>query len=66
MLITNQEFADRSVIVEYYREIQMTELALPRRIVEVKELPLLGTGKTDYQKAKALALEEVSDQKSLL
>jgi acyl-[acyl-carrier-protein]-phospholipid O-acyltransferase/long-chain-fatty-acid--[acyl-carrier-protein] ligase len=26
----------------------MSELAVPRKIVRVNELPLLGTGKTDY------------------
>ncbi len=31
------------------------ELALPRKLVPVPELPLLGTGKTDYVRLKALA-----------
>jgi acyl-[acyl-carrier-protein]-phospholipid O-acyltransferase/long-chain-fatty-acid--[acyl-carrier-protein] ligase len=66
VLITNQEFAARDVIIEYYRSIQMAELALPRRVLFVKNMPLLGTGKLDYQTAKSIAMEEASDQKSLL
>jgi acyl-CoA synthetase (AMP-forming)/AMP-acid ligase II len=36
----------------------MTELAVPRRIMIVPVLPLLGTGKADYQKAKKMAAED--------
>lgn len=66
VLLTNQEMAGREVIIEYYREIQMAELALPRRVLVLKDMPILGTGKMDYQKAKAIALEDAADQKSLL
>jgi len=35
----------------------MPELSIPRNIIALKQLPLLGTGKIDYQKAKTMALE---------
>lgn len=65
VLLTNQPMAARDVIAEYYRTIQMTELALPRRVLVLGTMPILGTGKMDYQKAKAIALEDAADQKSL-
>lgn len=37
------------------RELGLPEVTLPRRIVRLDELPLLGTGKVDYVRLKAMA-----------
>ncbi len=57
VLVTERGDASREAIAGHAREIGLTELFLPRTIVTVKALPLLGTGKTDYAAATKLAAE---------
>jgi acyl-[acyl-carrier-protein]-phospholipid O-acyltransferase/long-chain-fatty-acid--[acyl-carrier-protein] ligase len=42
---------------EAARRLGVAELAVPRKIVRVDTLPLLGTGKTDYVTLKRMAAE---------
>ncbi len=56
MLTTFAE-AKREAIARFFKEQGISELAIPRKILHVDALPLLGTGKVDYQKAKTLALD---------
>jgi acyl-[acyl-carrier-protein]-phospholipid O-acyltransferase/long-chain-fatty-acid--[acyl-carrier-protein] ligase len=58
VLITNHPEARRDEMVHHFREQRMTELAIPKRIIIVKDVPMLGTGKIDYQTAKKLALAD--------
>ena len=46
---------------EAARSLGAAELAVPRRIVRVAELPLLGTGKTDLKGCRNLAIELTKD-----
>ncbi len=55
VLLTSYEGAARDEVARFLRAEKMTELAAPKRVVVVKAVPVLGTGKTDYQKAKAIA-----------
>ena len=48
VLFTTDALLDRLVLVKAARQIGAQELAVPRRIVKVASLPLLGSGKTDY------------------
>jgi acyl-[acyl-carrier-protein]-phospholipid O-acyltransferase/long-chain-fatty-acid--[acyl-carrier-protein] ligase len=48
VLFTTDAGLDRLILVKAAREIGAQELAVPRRIVKVATLPLLGSGKTDY------------------
>jgi acyl-[acyl-carrier-protein]-phospholipid O-acyltransferase/long-chain-fatty-acid--[acyl-carrier-protein] ligase len=57
ILLTDKPDANREDLVRYFRDRKIPELSLPKRIMVVATLPVLGTGKTDYQKAKALAVE---------
>lgn len=59
VLLTERADAKRDELIPYFRAEKISELALPKRIVTVAALPILGTGKIDYQKAKALALAAV-------
>ncbi|MDD5330259.1 MAG: bifunctional acyl-ACP--phospholipid O-acyltransferase/long-chain-fatty-acid--ACP ligase [Sulfuricella sp.] len=55
VLYTTDTALARDALLAAARELGSPELAIPRKIEAVKELPLLGTGKTDYVKLKQLA-----------
>ena len=56
VLITDRRDADSSALIAHAQDIGAPELAVPRRIVRVQEIPVLGTGKTDY-----VALQRIVD-----
>ena len=58
VLLTEYENAARAEIIAHFRTEKLPELALPKRIIILKPLPLLGTGKIDYQKSREIALVE--------
>lgn len=60
VLITDKKDAKRDEIVKYTRDNGIGDLSVPKTIKVVSDVPLLGTGKTDYQGVKALAEELVS------
>jgi len=57
VLVTTSQHLDRNALVQAARQIHATDLAVPRDIVPVEKLPLLGTGKTDYPAVTRLAAE---------
>jgi acyl-[acyl-carrier-protein]-phospholipid O-acyltransferase/long-chain-fatty-acid--[acyl-carrier-protein] ligase len=61
VLITTRDDARRDALLQWFQQRQVSELALPRRIIAVAKLPTLGTGKTDYQQAKQLALAALAE-----
>ena len=56
VVLTNRADASRDTLMKHFQAMKITELALPKRLLIVPSVPTLGTGKTDYQKAKAMAL----------
>ncbi len=48
ILVTDRRDADAGPLVAYAKEIGAPEIAVPRKIIRVQEIPVLGTGKTDY------------------
>jgi len=54
VLITNEKGADLKSVRERVREKGLPDLACPREIIYMKDIPKLGTGKVDYVKLKEL------------
>ena len=55
ILVTDYAKADRGDFVAYVRNHGIAELSVPKRIVQVSEIPVLGTGKIDYVAVERLA-----------
>ncbi|MFN3585611.1 AMP-binding protein [Phenylobacterium sp.] len=48
VLVTDRRDADSGPLIAHAHAIGAPELAVPRKIIKVPEIPVLGTGKTDY------------------
>jgi acyl-[acyl-carrier-protein]-phospholipid O-acyltransferase/long-chain-fatty-acid--[acyl-carrier-protein] ligase len=57
MLLTTQRDASRDAMQKQAKTVGATELSVPADIRVVENIPLLGSGKTDYVGATALAKE---------
>ena len=58
VLVTDQHDADVGKLVAHAQAVGVAELAAPRKIVKVAEIPVLGTGKTDYVAIKRMVESE--------
>ncbi len=57
VLFTTAPALGREILMAAARSIGASELAIPRVVQRVSEIPLLGTGKTDYVRLKQMAEE---------
>ncbi len=55
ILLSDNDHADRSALVAFARETGIAELLVPKDIRIVDQLPVLGTGKTDYLGVQKMA-----------
>jgi len=55
VLVTDCQDAQVSTIAEWARNTGAPELAVPKKILRIKEVPVLGTGKTDYVSIQKMA-----------
>jgi acyl-[acyl-carrier-protein]-phospholipid O-acyltransferase / long-chain-fatty-acid--[acyl-carrier-protein] ligase len=55
VLVTEREGAERGELVAHAQDRDVPELFVPKTILHVRTLPVLGTGKTDYPAVKAIA-----------
>jgi acyl-[acyl-carrier-protein]-phospholipid O-acyltransferase/long-chain-fatty-acid--[acyl-carrier-protein] ligase len=58
ILVTDRRDADVTALVAHAHSLGAPELAVPRRIVRVAEVPVLGSGKTDYVAIQRMAETE--------
>jgi acyl-[acyl-carrier-protein]-phospholipid O-acyltransferase/long-chain-fatty-acid--[acyl-carrier-protein] ligase len=56
ILVTDRRDADAGPLIAHAKQIGAPELVVPRKIIKVQEIPVLGTGKTDY-----VALQRIVD-----
>ncbi len=59
VMFTTDETIDAKKVAEGMKALGSTALMLPRNVIHLKELPLLGSGKTDYQSLNRMAHEQV-------
>ena len=59
VLLTSQAGASRADLLARAREEGVGEIAVPKRIVVSKAMPLLGSGKVDYPAAQRLVEQEI-------
>jgi acyl-[acyl-carrier-protein]-phospholipid O-acyltransferase / long-chain-fatty-acid--[acyl-carrier-protein] ligase len=64
VLVTTQPNADRDPLVRHFHQSGMPEISLPKTIIILPELPLLGSGKTDYVTITAQAQAHLNKQKA--
>jgi acyl-[acyl-carrier-protein]-phospholipid O-acyltransferase/long-chain-fatty-acid--[acyl-carrier-protein] ligase len=48
ILVTDKRDADVAPLLAHAQQIGAPEIAVPRKIIKVPEIPVMGTGKTDY------------------
>jgi len=60
ILVTDRQDADAGPLIGHAQSIGAPEIAVPRKIIKVTEIPVLGTGKTDY-----VALQRIVDAELL-
>jgi len=60
VLLTTRKDADTSALRKFLQAEGLSELMAPKHLKLVEEIPVLGTGKTDYVTAQLLADEFAS------
>jgi acyl-[acyl-carrier-protein]-phospholipid O-acyltransferase/long-chain-fatty-acid--[acyl-carrier-protein] ligase len=61
VLVTEAYAVDRNRLVESARRLGVPEIAVPREVIKIERLPLLGTGKIDYPAVTRLAEQSLSE-----
>lgn len=57
ILVTDRQDAPRGLLLSWAQSHGVPEIAVPKKIISVDEIPVLGTGKIDFLKVKTLAEE---------
>ncbi|MEW6647632.1 MAG: AMP-binding protein [Pseudomonadota bacterium] len=65
ILLTEQQDAERGALLAAAKAAGIAEINVPKKIVSVRQLPLLGTGKIDYPAVKTMAEEQFIDEEDV-
>jgi acyl-[acyl-carrier-protein]-phospholipid O-acyltransferase / long-chain-fatty-acid--[acyl-carrier-protein] ligase len=57
ILVTTHQKPDKTEILSFGKRAGATELMVPADIIEVEQIPVLGSGKTDYAEARKVAIK---------
>jgi len=49
VLVTNYKHAEKKHLIQHFKKQGLADIALPRRIIILDKMPVLGSGKVDYQ-----------------
>ena len=55
VLVTDRQHAETGPLMEHARRVGAPEISVPRRLIKVNELPVLGSGKVDYVSIQRMA-----------
>jgi acyl-[acyl-carrier-protein]-phospholipid O-acyltransferase / long-chain-fatty-acid--[acyl-carrier-protein] ligase len=61
--VTEAHGFDRTRLLEAAHRLGLSEIAVPREVIEIHHMPLLGTGKTDYAAVTRLAEQAMATQR---
>ncbi len=64
ILLTENPVPDRATLLHWAQSHGVPELAVPRKILVVDDIPVLGTGKVNYLALQALAVESLDKEKN--
>ena len=64
VLMTERQDAEPSLLLAHFKSAGAPELAAPRRIIRVNEVPVLGSGKTDYVAIQRMAEADAAAEDS--
>jgi acyl-[acyl-carrier-protein]-phospholipid O-acyltransferase / long-chain-fatty-acid--[acyl-carrier-protein] ligase len=59
VLVTSRKKASRQEILAFFKQHGISELNIPKHIIVLDKVPLLGTGKTDYVSVQKRVNEEM-------
>ncbi len=54
VLVTTCKHANREDLIKHVRAAQIAEITIPKKIIVVAKMPVLGSGKTDYVQVKEI------------
>ena len=57
LILVTESSVTRKEILEHFKSKGLSEIMIPKKIINVKTMPLLGTGKIDYQTIKKMTYE---------
>ena len=60
-LVTTDEAIDRGALANGLKTLNVPEIAVPRHVLHLEEIPVLGTGKADYMTLNRIAREKVPE-----
>jgi acyl-[acyl-carrier-protein]-phospholipid O-acyltransferase/long-chain-fatty-acid--[acyl-carrier-protein] ligase len=66
VLITNNTAATKLDIAKFFKTKGYAEIAVPKDILILEELPLLGSGKVDYVRLKEYVLNNISQEQGVV